>query len=63
MEGVGMGVSALKGALDTQADLATRVLGGGAASAQSPAASGDGAALRAAADQERGVGRSLNIQV
>lgn len=63
MEGIGMGVAAVKGALETQADLATRVIHQGVSASSGLAAAQSGAELRTTAMQERGVGQQLNVSV
>ena len=63
MEGVSSAGGMLKGALDTQRDLAAKVLESGAQPSAVQADGGAAARVRAGAMQEQGVGRNVNVSV
>lgn len=64
MDGVGGAMGALQGALETQSDLASKVISSGAGGLAQQGGDAAGAAqTRASAMQEQGIGQKLNITV
>ena len=63
MDGVSGAMGALKGALETQSDLASKVISSGANAVAQPDNGAAVAQVRASAMQEQGIGQKLNISV